>query len=90
MTANPSTPSSSTNFQETYDKLKKERDLRHEERVRWAAELQAATDQLSDLKKKIKDELGVDPDQLDGEVVRLETEIKALIDELSEVLPLKS
>lgn len=90
MTASPSTQSSSTSFQETYDKLKKERDLRHEERVRWAAELQGATDQLSDLKKKIKDELNVDPDQLDSEVARLETEIKALISELAEILPTKS
>jgi peptidoglycan hydrolase CwlO-like protein len=70
-----------------YDKLKKERDLRHEERVRWEAELQGAENQLDELKKKIKEELDVEPDQLESEVSRLEAEIKKLIQELEVLLP---
>ncbi len=86
MTANQqqnNTPS----FQERYSKLKKERDLRHEERVRWAAELQAAEAQLTEIKTKIKNELGVEPDKIDDEIVSLETEIESLFSELALVLP---
>jgi hypothetical protein len=80
------TANTKNDFVAEYARLKKERDKKHEERVRCEAELQTAESQLADVDKKIKSELGIEPSQLESSIKELEIKCQQLVKEIEELL----
>jgi len=85
MTAKPS-PEQPSDFSAEYTKLKKERDKRYEERVRWETELNTVERQIQEVEKKIRDELGIEPDQLEARVRELSDEATKIVKKIEELL----
>jgi uncharacterized protein involved in exopolysaccharide biosynthesis len=76
-------------FNQEYARLKKERDKHYEERIRWESELKTVEAQLAEVEKKIREELGVEPAELEAQVKRLKDEAAELVKKIEKLLKIE-